>query len=130
MAMSPYMREKMIGITYNGKSFTPPTNFYLVLYTSTGPTALDPFANELVGGGYVRIEWFPTEAVAPDWIVWNNAEIVLPIATVDWDIINHIGIVDNLGNLLDYGPVITPRTILAGGTYRARTGEIYIQYPL
>lgn len=128
MSMSDYLEGKLIGVTYNGGTFTAPTNFYLALYTGTGPTESDASVNELSGGGYARVEWFPDTAVTPEWVVSNDADITFAEATADWSIINHVGIIDNLGNLLDYGPITTPRTILTGGVFKVLTGELDIQY--
>ncbi len=128
MATSQYLREKLTAATYNGVAFTPPTNFYLALYTLTGPVGLDPTMHELTGGNYSRVEWFPTVGTEPEWTVSNNEHIIFPTASLDWDIVTHLGIIDNLGNLLDHGPIITPRTIYAGGVFRVLIGELDIQY--
>ena len=126
--MSDYLEGKLIGVAYNGVAFTPPTTWDLALYTSTGPTEADASANELAGGGYARTSFNPTTAVTPDWIVSNDADITFPTATGDWSIINHVGIIDNLGNLLDYGPITTPRTVLTDGVFKVLLGELDIQY--
>ena len=128
MAMSDYLEGKLIGVTYNGGTFTAPTSWDLALYTSTGPTESDASANELAGGGYARTAFTPTTAVTPDWIVSNDADITFPTATGDWSVINHVGVIDNLGNLLDYGPITTPRTVLTDGVFKVLLGELDIQY--
>ena len=128
MAMSDYLEGKLMGVTYNGVAFTPPTSWSLALYALTGPTDASPTLNELTGGGYVRQPWNPTTAVTPEWVVSNDADLTFPTATADWLEIKHIGVFDNLGNLLDYGPITTPRLVLTDGVFKVLLGELDIQY--
>ncbi len=128
MAISSYLEQKLMANTYSGVAYTPPTNWYVALYTSTGPIPTDASVNELSTGGYSRMEFFPDTIVGPDYIMSNDADIQFPTAEADWPIINHIGIIDNLGNLLDYGPITTPRTVLLDGIFKILLGELDVQF--
>ena len=126
MAMSDYLEGKLIKVAYNGVAFTPPTTWEVRLY-NTDPTDADS-GTELSLGGYAPTLFTPTTAVTPEWIVSNNADIVFPTATADWATINFVAVFDNLGNMLDYGAITTPRTVLTDGVFKILLGELDIQY--
>ncbi len=125
--MSVYLKKQLVKAAYNGSIFVPPERFYVALYTSTGPSETDATVNELSGQNYARAEWFPT-MVDEDGLVTNSTRISFLPAVESWDQITYIGVVDEAGNLLDYGQITTPRTIYNNSSFAILPGEIVIQY--
>lgn len=127
MAMSDYLEEKLLKLMYTGGTMTAPTQWYIGLY-NTDPTD-DASGTELSGGAYARQAWTPTIGVGPDWTVSNTADITFPVATANWATINFIAIFDGAaGNMLDYGAITTPRTVLTDGVFKILAGELDVQY--
>jgi len=127
MAMSNYLEEKLIKCVYGQTPYTPPSQFWIGLY-NTNPND-DLSGVQLTGGGYVRKQFTATTPITPDWVVSNTADITWPTATANWATINYIGIFDGeTGNLLDYGPITTPVTVLTDGIFKILAGDLDIQY--
>ena len=133
MAMSDYLEENLMKHTYGGAAFTQPSSWYLALY-NTDPTDNDAGA-EITGGGYAATVFTPdiTSSGTPvDWLVSNLADIVFPTATGDWTTINFVAIFDGsdtgTANMLDYGAITTPRTVLTDGVFKVLAGELDIAY--
>lgn len=106
-----------------------PATVYLGLY-SAAPNDTGG-GTELSGSGYARA------AVTNNSTNWpnasggsksNGAAIAFPIATADWATATHFGIFDasSGGNLIHYGALSTPRTILAGQQGVFNPGNIVV----
>lgn len=126
MAMSDYLEEKVANHVYAGTAFTQPTGHQLALF-NTDPTDTGG-GTELSGGGYARTAFTPTIGAGPNFIVSNVADITFPTATGDWATINFVAVMDAGGNILDYGAITTPRTVLTDGVFKVLAGELDIQY--
>ncbi|MDY8095877.1 hypothetical protein UY456_23190 [Paenibacillus polymyxa] len=142
MNMSNYLADKMLNQVFRNTAYTPPSKIYLALYTSN-PTAADT-GQEVSGGGYARQEvdfaaptsesytqYHPItgqQVIFSKRTIKNSADIVLPTATADWGKITHIGIrdADTGGNLLYYGALDTPRSILTNDIFKMLTGQIVL----
>lgn len=140
MNASNFLADKLLNLTFRNTAYTPPTKVYLALYTSN-PTAADT-GQEVSGGGYTRKEvtfgaptsenhqiYHPTtgqQVTVPKRTIKNSAEIVMPTATADWGQVTHIGIKDAAtnGNLLYFGALETPRSILTNDIFKMLTGQI------
>ena len=130
MAMSDYLEEKLLDHVYNGLAMTQPTAWYLALY-NTDPTDADT-GTEITGGGYAPTVFTPVISGDPAFIISNTADIVFPTATGDWTTINFVAVFDGAdtgtANMLDYGAITTPRTVLTDGVFKVLLGELDIQY--
>lgn len=135
MAMSDYLEQKLINHTYDGAAFSQPSTWYVALY-NTDPTDADS-GTEVTGGGYAATlvptagsSW--SSSGASDYIVSNTNDIVFPTATGDWTTINYVAIFDGsdtgTANMLDYGAITTPRTVLTDGVFKILAGDLDIQY--
>lgn len=140
MNMSNYLATALLNQVFRNTAFTRPTTLYLALYTSN-PTAADT-GQEVSGGAYARQAvtfgaptsenypiYHPTTgqlvAVSKQTIKNSNI-IVLPTATADWGQITHVGIRDAAtgGNLLYFGTLETPRSILTNDIFKMLTGQV------
>ncbi len=128
LSKSNYWKTAAINAALRGQNFTAPTALYIALYTSN-PTASDT-GQEVSGGGYTRQPvTFAAPTISGDQAKTSNtADINFPVATADWGTITHIGIRDAAagGNLIYYGPVNSPRTILANDRVRFLAGSIQV----
>ena len=128
MSMSDYLEEKLINHTYGGTAFTQPSTWYIALF-ETDPTDAGG-GTELSGGGYARQSFTPAIGASPTFVASNNADVVFPTATSDWNTINYVAVFDAStgGNMLDYGAITTPRTVLTDGVFKVLAGDLQIQY--
>jgi len=126
MNMSNYLAAALLNRIFRGQAMTFPTNVYVALYTSD-PTKNDT-GQEVTGGGYARQQVIFSAPVEENGkqVIRNIADVVFPIATDDWGTVTHVGIRDAAtgGNLLYFGPLNVPRTILSGDRMRFLTGAI------
>lgn len=142
MNLSNYLATALLNQVFRNTAYTRPTTHYLALYTSN-PTASDT-GQEVSGGAYARqavtfgaptsenyTQYHPTTGqvvTVSKRTIKNNADIVLPTATADWGQITHIGIRDEAtgGNLLYFGSLETPRSILINDIFKMLTGQIVL----
>lgn len=140
MNMSNYLADKLLSYVFRNIAYTRPSKVYLALYTSN-PTAADT-GQEVTGGGYERQEvtfGVPTSESYNQYhpvtgqqvtvlkrTIKNSIDIVLPTATADWGQITHVAIRDAAtdGNLLYFGALDTPRSILKNDIFKMLTGQI------
>ncbi|MUG45531.1 hypothetical protein [Paenibacillus woosongensis] len=140
MNMSNYLATALLNQVFRNTAYTRPTKVYLALYTSN-PTAADT-GQEVTGGGYVRQEvtfgaptnenytqYHPTtgqQVTVSKRTIKNSADIVMPTATADWGQVTHVGIRDAAtgGNLLYFGALETPRSILTNDIFKMLMGQI------
>ncbi|WP_339294337.1 hypothetical protein MKY82_22015 [Paenibacillus sp. FSL W7-1279] len=142
MNMSNYLATALLNQVFRNTAYARPAKVYLALYTSN-PTAADT-GQEVSGGGYVRQEitfgaptietyniYHPTTGQRVTVLkptMKNSADVVMPTATADWGQVSHIGIRDAAtgGNLLYFGALETPRSILTNDIYKMLTGQIVL----
>ncbi|WP_339271750.1 hypothetical protein NYE54_09320 [Paenibacillus sp. FSL K6-1330] len=140
MNMSNYLAAALLNQVFRNAAYTRPTKLYLALYISN-PTGADT-GQEVTGGGYVRQEvtfgaptienytiYHPTtgqQVTVSKQTIKNSADVVMPTATADWGQVSHIGIRDAAtgGNLLYFGALETPRSILSNDIFKMLTGQI------
>lgn len=126
MNMSNYLAAALLNGVFRGQPYTFPTTVYVALYTSD-PTKNDT-GQEVTGGGYARQQVIFSAPVEENGkqVIRNSADVVFPIATDDWGTVTHVGIRDAAtgGNLLYFGPLNVPRTILTGDRARFLTGQL------
>lgn len=142
MNMSNYLATTLFNQVFRNTAYTRPTKVYLALYTSN-PTAADT-GQEVTGGGYSRQEvvfgaptsenysiYHPTtgqQITVSKRTIKNSADVVMPTATADWGQVTHMGIRDAStgGNLLYFGALETPRSILTNDIFKMLTGQIVL----
>jgi hypothetical protein len=127
-AISNYLETAILNVTLRGVAFAAPANVYVALYTAD-PTDAGG-AGEVSGGSYARTA-VSTGAgfTAPaSGATQNVADIVAPAATGVWGVITHVAIFDALtvGNLLYHGPLVTPKTVNPGDTFRFPAGTLIV----
>ena len=142
MNMSNYLATALLNQVFRNTAYTRPTTVYLALYTSN-PTAADT-GQEVSGGAYARQAvtfgaptpenytiYHPTtgqQVTVSKRTIKNSADIVLPTATADWGQITHMGLRDAAtgGNLLYFGALETPRSILTNDIYKMLIGQVVL----
>lgn len=135
-AISDYLEAKLLDLVFNKVAYTAPST-YVALFTGdptdagTGP--------EVSGGSYARVLVNENGGSSPTWdlavidgagkLVDNTHQILFPTATADWTTITHKGIYDasSGGNLLWHGPLITPKPIGDGDTFKFEPGELNLK---
>ncbi len=119
MALSAYLRDKLLDHYLKGTAFGQPTNIYASLHTSDPGTT---GASEVTGGSYARVLVNASFASASGGQKASNANVDfagMPAATV-----THAGIWDNVsgGNFLVGGALGTQKTTNSGDTLRLTSG--------
>lgn len=140
MNMSNYLSSALLNQVFRNQTYTKPTKVFIALYTSN-PTAADT-GQEVTGGGYSRQEvafgaptsenyqqYHPStgqQVTVSKRTIKNSADIVMPTASADWGQVTHIGIRDAAtgGNLLYFGALDTPRSILTNDIFKILTGQV------
>lgn len=126
MAMSDFLEQEVAKHFYGGTPASQPTAWNIALF-NTDPTDTGG-GIEVTGGGYARQSFTPSIGASPTSIVSNGSDIVFPTATGNWTTANFIAVFDQLGNLLDYGAMTTPRTVLTDGVFKILANGLNIQY--
>jgi hypothetical protein len=124
MPKSQYLDNVMLNAVLNDVSYESPPAVYVAIYT-TSPTPTSAGV-EVSGGSYARqaVTW----TSASEGVVSNVADILFPTASATWGTIVAWGIVDNVsgGNLLYYGALGAPRTVLASTQVSFPAGQLQI----
>jgi hypothetical protein len=121
MALSSYLRDKLLDHFLKGTAFTQPTNVYISLHTADPGLA---GASEVAGGSYARQLANTKFAAAGSGSKVSNADIefpLMPVATL-----THAGIWDAVsgGNFLSGGALTTPKTTASGDSFRLASGQL------
>lgn len=127
MAKSDYLEQIILNQVLRGVAYSAPTNVYLALFTvaedDTGGAGTEV---STVGTGYTRQSITFDAPVANE--VSNSADVLFPVATLDWGEVLHFGIFDAAvaGNLLYHAPLTASRTILTGDQLRFPAGQLVV----
>jgi hypothetical protein len=121
VALSAYLRDKLLDHYLKGAAFTQPTNIYISLHTADPGTT---GASEVVGGSYARQLANTSFAAAAGGSKVSNAIIDflgMPAATI-----THVGIWDALagGNFLEGGALAASKTTNSGDTFELPIGQL------
>lgn len=123
---SDYLEQKMLEYVLGKETFTVPDTLYFGLWiTGLENTSTGSSGTEVTGSGYGRVAvdnnstTWGVSGVDGSGIRKNKIAITFPAAAEDWGTVTQVGICDATtgGNLLFYGNLSTPRTILSGNTY-------------
>jgi hypothetical protein len=124
MPFAYYVDNALLQLLFNNTAFTALSNVYLALSTTTpsqtkGSTT--PYWNftEPSGNGYARVTIAATTANFPaptTGSTYNNISVSFPQATGSQGTVTYFGLFDAAtgGNLLGYGALNTPQTIVSG----------------
>ena len=128
-AMSNYLEVALLNAVFRGTAFTSPANIFVALYTSN-PTDADT-GTEVNAAEYARQTVTftePTQDAQGRARISNSNEIVFPIAQSNWGTVTHIGLRDaaTAGNLLYYGPFVTPKAVNVNDQLRIVPGDLVI----
>jgi hypothetical protein len=126
-ALSNYAENMVINLLLKGVNATAPTQWYLALYT-TNPTAADTGAEVSFSGGSAYVRKPLVFGTPSGGLISTTSEVDFPVAGTNWGTISYCGIRDAStgGNLLFYGPMVTPRYISAGDVLKFLVGNISV----
>jgi hypothetical protein len=122
MPKSDYLEKKVLDFVLVGTAFTV-SGRYVAIYsaavTSTG------------GGAEIAVDRQVATFVAATLgtgVTSNSAEITFPGEDMPAVTVTHVGIWDALtgGNLLYYGPLGQPRSVIAGQPFAFAAGELVV----
>lgn len=100
------------GNVYGTETTTALPSQYFIGLSTTAPTITGTNVSEPSGAGYARVEL--TALSKPSGgVITNTNSIDFHESTASWGTVTHFVIYDALtgGNLLQYGPLSTPRSI-------------------
>jgi len=122
MSISNYLEGKMVGYVFTGEAFTPPTNFYVALFTSDPGEAGSGTEVSTSGTAYARQEITFTRS---NNVASNNALIEWDTAASGWGTVTFGAVYDaaSSGNILASGALATPKTIATGDVFRLGVGD-------
>lgn len=128
LAVSNFLADALLNQVFRNTAYTRPPAVYVALYTSN-PTGADT-GTEVAGGDYARqqVTFGAPATEAGKRTVKNTAEVSFPVASADWGTVTHVGIRDAAtgGNLLYYGAVGNPRTILESDRLKLSAGNVVL----
>jgi len=126
-ALGVYAENLVINALVRATNLTAPTTVWLALYT-TDPTAADVGTEIPTSGGSNYARQIITFGAPSGGISSNSADVPFPQAGSIWGTITHAAIRDAStgGNLLFYGALITPRSLVSGDVIKFITGNVVI----
>ena len=125
MASGYYSGNKILELLVGKTAFTTPTCY--VGLSTANPTAEASGLAEPSGGSYVRVETAGTDWEAASSGAIQNAEVItFAEATGDWGTVTYFSLFDasTAGNMLAYGALDTPQSIVSGKTARFAAGAL------
>jgi hypothetical protein len=121
MALSAYLRDRLLDHYLKGAAYTQPTNVYVSLHTGDPGTT---GASEVAGGSYAR--QLAAFAAASGGSKATNAIIDFAgMPAVGGGGVTHAGFWDAVsgGNFLSGGPLAASKVVNAGDTFRLPSGQ-------
>lgn len=128
MDISNFLTAALLNQVFRNQAYTRPAIIYVALYTSD-PTKADT-GQEVKGGAYARqtVAFSAPEIEGGKQTIKNSAQIQYAVATADWGLVTHVGLRDAAtgGNLLYFGKLDNPRTILVGDRFTFAANSIVL----
>ena len=126
-SFSDFLENELLDHIFKTGPYTPETNIYVALCTST-PDDADTGSSlpgELIGGGYLRKKCNTWDAAAAG-ATENTQTVTFPQATADLGTVTHFALCNKttLGNHLAWGALSSPRVISSGDTASFATGDL------
>jgi len=129
--MSNYLETSLLNYAFRGIAFTPPTAYYVTLYSNTTGAGEADTGTEVTTGGYsigrVSIS-LPSQIRILNNSIYNLQTLTFSEATYAWGTMYGWGIKDASigGNLLFWGLFDSAPTINAGDRLRISASQLYI----
>lgn len=133
-AKTDFLEQKVIEAVLKNTPITAWSSTWVALLTAV-TTPESGTVTEVTLGSYARQEmvsasaWSAGGQVADAYEVSNAADIAFPVATADYDAaVTHFGLYDasTSGNLLYWGALDTPRTVLTNDQFKFLAGNLKI----
>jgi len=118
-----FLENAVLGHVFGGTPYTPPS-LYVGLFTATPSEAGG--GTEVAGNSYVRM---PAAFTVSGNQAVNTATVEWPTASGSgWGALTQMAVFDALtgGNMLAWGDLTNPRTVLAGDIARFTAGQLTI----
>lgn len=127
--LSNYLEAKLADAVLRGIPYVSPTSVQIALYRAAPSDAGG--GTELSGLGYARV------TVACSTTAWNaasttdgrrdNAQAInFPTATAAWPTVTHVGLFDQAGNFLMWGPLAVSITTNANQVFSFAPGVLAV----
>lgn len=124
-----FERNRILDLRFGDGTYTKPATVYVALFTAS-PTVAGG-GTEVAGGSYARaavtndLTNFPDAAAG---VKSNAVAIAFAQASALWGTVVAVGIFDAAsgGNLLDFAPMTTPRTVQSGDTFGFSIGQLQL----
>lgn len=119
MSQTYTMGNNLMGYLFSGTSYTPPTNWYIGLSTTTITQSGTGVTEPLTSAGYARIA-VPRGVVyfssPSNGTVTNIVELTFPISTADWGVITDFALFESAvaTTPLIYGKLTSSKTVQSG----------------
>ena len=127
-SLTQYAQKKVLDHLLKGASYSPPAHVYLGLSTANPTDDGTGWASPTYTG-YARKELDFGAAAAR--VITQNATVTFDPCTVGSSVVTHWGIWDQLaagGNLLAYGTLSAPKTIVVGNTPSVASPDITVTF--
>lgn len=124
MPKTTYLSDVLLNEVLTNVPYTPVPTVYLALYT-VSPTGSGG-GTEVTGGSYVRqVVAFNTATAGSSA---NGSPVSFPIAAANWGTVVAFAVLDAIvgGNMLYYGTLSAPRTIMTNDQMVFPTGQLLI----
>jgi len=107
----------------NSDGYVSPSDGYVALFTST--TDELGGGTEVTGGSYARVA---CPFTITNGSAANTALVTFPTASAPWGTVTDFAVfdTDSGGNMLYYGVLGTPRSVLAGDVVKFNAGQLVI----
>ena len=132
-ALTDYAETKLLNHMFRNVAYTPAASMQARLFSAAPTDAYvtgSPTGTELTGNGYASatVVFGAPAANGSTMEIANSAPVVFPTATGgDWLQATHVGIFEGgTNNLLSYGALTAPITILSGQAFNFSTGMLKV----
>jgi hypothetical protein len=126
------LEQALLDHVLNDGTYTPPTNWFIALSTTT-PTEAGGNFTEPSGNGYARVstaaaDWNAASGTAPASKTNANA-ITFPAATGSWGTVTHFGFfsASSGGTVQIWGALDTSQAIASGSTPSFAAGQLAVK---
>lgn len=124
-SLSNYAENKALDHLFKTATFTPPTHWYVALFTAAPDDTGG--GTEVSGGSYARVICDTWNAASSGSIA-NTGAITFTTATGSWGTVTHFAIFDasSGGNMLCWGSLTTSKTVGSGDTASFGAGAFVV----
>lgn len=122
MPKTYYLANNVLNVALRGIAFSPTSTVYVALYTVT--PGVSGGGTEVSGGSYARQTVTLSSPVNGQ--VSSTSDVLFPVASAPWGTIVSFALLDasSGGNMLYFGNLSTPRSVLASDQVRFPSGQL------